>query len=130
MSADINTPPFYDYLGHPVMPDTLTEEARAILAATESELGVSLALESDLPGEIEEFLVALKDRGWWVQIKTPFQPGTANGDLYWVGLTPLGTSGWNGRPDHHVGDVSLRGALWRAALLALIGERRARMEEP
>ena len=124
------TPPFYDYLGHPALPEALTDEERAVLAASELDLGVTLALDFDIPGEIGKFLAALTERGWWVQIKTPFQPDAPMGDLYWAGLTPLGTTGWSGRPDYYVGDVSLRGALWRATLLAFIVARRAEVEGP
>lgn len=118
-------PPFYNHLGHPVDPSAMTDKQRAVLEASETILGVEIAFGSDIPGEIGAMLADLTRRGWWTEIKSPFQPGTPNGDLYWAGLTPLGTSGWNGRPDHQVGDVSLRGALWRAMLLAFMAEKEA-----
>lgn len=117
-------PPFFDHLGHPVEDDAMTDDQRAILSATEQEIDIALALESDLPGELDALLAELTRRGWWVEIRTPFQPGTQAGALYWAGLTPLGTTGWNGRPDVHVGDLTLRGALSRAVLLALSMESR------
>ena len=36
----------------------------------------------------------MKDKYHWV-IKSPFEKG----DTYMAGLTPLGVTGWNGRPD-------------------------------
>ncbi len=111
--------PLFEYLGHPMGPEQMTADQRAILAATEQEIGVEMALGSGIPGEIGAMLATMTERGWWAQIKTPFQPASDGGDLYWVGFTPLGTTGWNGRPDINVGDVTLRGALYRAVLLAL-----------
>lgn len=121
MSTDILKPPLYNYLGQPVLPDDLTDEQRAVLTATEFDVGVEMALGSDIPGEISAMLAWVKGRGYWAEIKTPFE--STPDSLYWAGLTPLSTTGWNGRPDHQVGDVTFRGALWRVILLMLIQER-------
>jgi len=120
--SDLLKPPLYNFLGHPA--EDLTDDQRAVLAATELEIGVELAFGSDIPGEIEATLEWLKGRGWWVEIKSPFEPDS----LYWVGVTPHSTSGWGGTPDHQVGDVTLRGALWRCILLMLIQERMPAVE--
>lgn len=117
--AMTDRPPLYNYLGHPAA--DLTDDQRSVLDASEREIGLEMALGSGIPGEIGAMLAEMTRRGWWAAIKTPFSPGESpNGHLYWVGFTPLGTTGWNGRPDHQVGDVTLRGALWRAVLLTLL----------
>jgi hypothetical protein len=120
-------PPFYTYLNRPVMPDEWTERQRAILTATEAEVDAQAAEATGAYGGIEDALTWIDGHGWHARIKTPFyapdQAKDAADRLYWVGLTPHGTSGWNGRPDHQVGDVTLRGALWRSVLLMLDAKR-------
>lgn len=125
MSTDILKPPLYNFLGHPVMPDELTDDQRAVLAWPYDILLMRLAeAKGDHDVTTEGVLEWLKGRGWWAEIMSPFDPDS----LYWAGVTPHSTSGWNGRPDHQVGDVTLRGALWRAILLMLIQERQPAVE--
>lgn len=117
MDGMTDHPPFYNFLGHPA--EDLTDDQRAVLEASEAEVDAQAAEATGAYGGIEDALEWLDRRGWWCEIKSPFEPG----DLYWAGLTPHSTSGWMGKPDHQVGDVTLRGALWRAILLMLIQER-------
>ena len=49
----------------------------------------------------------------WV-IKTPFRLG----EKYWAGLTPLGVTGWNGKPDYYIEADTLTVAICLAALAA------------
>lgn len=53
--------------------------------------------------------------GWWCRITSPFEPG----EPWFVGFTPLGWSGWNGRPDHEAGDAAAPMAAALAALMVL-----------
>lgn len=53
--------------------------------------------------------------GWWARIQSPFTRGEPSS----AGFTPLGTSGWNGRPDHFVRSPSVPLAICLAALAAL-----------
>lgn len=57
----------------------------------------------------------LNKRGYWCQMRTPFQAGD-DGDGYWAGFTPHGVSGWNGRPDHWTSAETLPLAICLAAL--------------
>lgn len=59
----------------------------------------------------------LTDRFHW-RIHSPFQQG----DKWFAGLTPLGVTGWNGRPDYEAGANTLPEALARVAYRALRGE--------
>lgn len=52
-------------------------------------------------------------------IKTPFQKGAK----FVCGFTPLGCSGWNGRPDFQAVEATLPLAICKAALLT-IGKRK------
>lgn len=40
-------------------------------------------------------IAAVLKRGWWCVVKSPFE----GGQPWHAGFTPLGTTGWNGRPD-------------------------------
>lgn len=53
-------------------------------------------------------------RGLWCQMRNPF----TRDDEYWCGFTPLGTTGWNGRPDYRASAPTLPLAICRAALAA------------
>jgi hypothetical protein len=65
--------------------------------------------------EAWQVVAALERRGYWCQMRTPFQAGD-EGDGYWAGFTPHGTSGWNGRPDHWTSADTLPRAICLAAL--------------
>lgn len=56
-------------------------------------------------------------RGFWCQMRTPFQAG-ADGDGFWAGFTPHGTTGWNGKPDHWTSAETMPHAICLAALKA------------
>jgi len=59
----------------------------------------------------------MKDKYHWV-IKSPFEKG----DTYMAGLTPLGVTGWNGRPDFMGQADTAPMAICLAALEAVGGE--------
>lgn len=61
---------------------------------------------------------AMAQRGFWCQMRTPFQAGE-DGDGYWAGFTPHGTTGWNGKPDHWTQSEALTSAICLAALKAV-----------
>lgn len=61
---------------------------------------------------------AMYQRGYWCQMRTPFQAG-ADGDGFWAGFTPHGTSGWNGKPDHWTRADDMPHAICLAALEAV-----------
>lgn len=42
-----------------------------------------------------EAIEEMRAGGWWCELKTPFGAY----EPYWAGATPLGVTGWNGRPD-------------------------------
>ncbi len=101
------------------MPDPLT--ARALDAAVATALGwqcvawcpefptaVGCAPARDPHQDVEPVPLFSEDigaawglvermvaRGFWCQVKTPFEPAL----VYIAGFTPHGTTGWNGRPD-------------------------------
>lgn len=56
----------------------------------------------------------MRERFHW-EIKTPFMEGQS----HWAGLTPLGTTGWNGVPDFKASADTAPLAICRAALLAV-----------
>ena len=42
-----------------------------------------------------EAVAEMQRRGYWLRLTSPWRPG----DLWSAGFTPLGVTGWNGRPD-------------------------------
>ncbi len=66
-------------------------------------------------GDAWEIVGEMEQRGYWCQMRTPFQ-APPDGDGHWAGFTPHGTSGWNGRPDHWTSAETLPLAICRAAL--------------
>lgn len=108
--------PIYKHLNALVERDQMTADQRAVIDAPERDLGIEIADVSGILCEIGATLDWMGSKGWHARIKSPFTPG----NLWWAGFTPHGVSGWNGSPDHQVGDVTLRGALWRAVLLTLM----------
>jgi hypothetical protein len=86
--------------------------------------------QDDCPGAACEFtapeadigpvLRRMRELGWWAELKTPF--GASPDSLAWAGFTPLGVSGWDGRPDYEVGDLTLPLAVCKAALLAVLDQ--------
>jgi hypothetical protein len=66
-------------------------------------------------GLVEE---AMAQRGYYLTLKSPFEPGQP----YFAGFTPHGTTGWNGRPDHEAPGATAPLAVARAALLTLLSE--------
>lgn len=60
----------------------------------------------------------MQELGWWARLTTPFEPGQP----WFCGFTPLGTSGWNGRPDHQEGAETMPLAICRCALKALASD--------
>jgi len=54
-------------------------------------------------------------RGFHWRLTTPFVAG----DLYYAGLTPMGVTGWNGRPDNLASANLMPLAICRAALAAI-----------
>jgi Phage ABA sandwich domain len=61
-----------------------------------------------------EVVEKMSDRFHW-RIQSPFEAG----GLWFAGLTPLGATGWNGRPDYNIGDHSAPLAICLAALKAV-----------
>lgn len=57
----------------------------------------------------------MERRGYWCQMRTPFSEPKGD-DGYWVGFTPHGTTGWNGRPDNWTKGSTLPHAICLAAL--------------
>ena len=57
----------------------------------------------------------MMQRGFHARLKTPFE----SGQPFFAGFTPLGVSGWNGRPDHEGSGDSMPLAICRAALQAV-----------
>lgn len=55
-------------------------------------------------------------------LKTPFMKG----DMYWAGFTPLGATGWNGRPDFSGKGHTMPLAICHSALLVVRARRRSR----
>jgi hypothetical protein len=139
--------PVYIHLNRAVMPEDYTDAQREILALTEGRALVRRLLVDVIgwkvvhqgPGSafgtppvgnqrimpellthgvvFGDVLDAMSRRGWWANLTTPFSP--ADGTC-WVGFTPHGVTGWNGSPDHKVGDATLALAVCKAALLALL----------
>lgn len=62
---------------------------------------------------------SMQAKGWWLVLKSPF----VLGEPYYAGFTPLGTSGWNGRPDFGASGDDAPHAVCLAALLALEATR-------
>ena len=70
-----------------------------------------------------ELVEVMRKRGWWCRITSPFyapedvkQP---NEGWWFGGFTPLGMTGWNGRPDHQAGADTAPRAVALAAARAL-----------
>lgn len=55
-----------------------------------------------------------RQRGWWAMIKSPF----THEDQWFVGLCPMGVTGWNGEPDFVACADSLALAICRVILRA------------
>ena len=68
-----------------------------------------------------ELAIEMEARGYWLRLISPFQAG----EPWWAGFTPLGTSGWNGRPDYEASGPTPMVAICRAVLLTIRGK-----EEP
>ncbi len=77
---------------------------------------------SDPEADPMPILRRMQELGWWASLKTPFLESSES-EIWWAGFTPRGTSGWNGRPDHEVGDVSLPLAVCKAAVLAVMSKQ-------
>lgn len=69
--------------------------------------------------------LAKSDFGFWCRIQTSFTPAAP----YFVGFTPHGTTGWNGRPDYESGGRCFEEAAARAALKAVAAKQRQEMLE-
>ena len=65
-----------------------------------------------------ELVAEIEARGYWLRLVSPFQPGQP----WWAGFTPLGVTGWNGRPDYEASGPTPMVAICRAALLTVSGE--------
>ena len=65
---------------------------------------------------------AMRERGWWCEIKSPSLKGAEGAD-WWAGFTALGSSGWNGRADHKGSGVTGPLAICRAIVAALGAEQ-------
>ena len=50
--------------------------------------------------------------GWWLDLRSPFLETESD---WFAGFTPLGTSGWNGRPDHVAANDNPATAICEAA---------------
>ena len=59
----------------------------------------------------------MSERGWWARIDSPFTKN--EGEFYTCGFTPMGTTGWNGRPDHYSQGKTAPLAICIAALRAI-----------
>lgn len=85
------------------------------------------------PGNVEPFphysdnlgeawlIVGKMSSDWHMRLLSPFRKG----DLWWAGFTPLGSTGWNGKPDHEASAETAPLAICRAAL-KVIGATDAR----
>jgi hypothetical protein len=62
-----------------------------------------------------EVVEKMDKRGFWLRLVTPFDDGS----LYHAGFTPLGVTGWNGRPDHEAAADTAPLAICKAALKAV-----------
>jgi hypothetical protein len=60
----------------------------------------------------------MQKRGWWGQVRTPFDDDEK---VYWAGFTQWGFTGWNGRPDYPASGETAPEAVALAALAALEG---------
>lgn len=57
----------------------------------------------------------LQNTGFWLKLTTPF----LQGEPHFAGFTPLGTTGWNGVPDHMGQGATAQEAICEAALAVL-----------
>ena len=64
-----------------------------------------------------DLALSIGDR-YWMEFHTPFRVG----DPSFAGFTPLGTSGWNGRPDNQCGAEKPAKAITRAYVLVMTQE--------
>lgn len=62
--------------------------------------------------ELLKLILLVSASHHWL-IKSPF----TEGDQWWVGLTPKGVTGWNGRPDIYVSAPTLTDAICEAVIL-------------
>lgn len=59
----------------------------------------------------------MREDGWWADMHSPFDDESAKGD-WMCGFTPMGMSGWNGRPDHESHAACMPRAIVLSALKA------------
>ena len=64
-----------------------------------------------------DLALSIGDR-YWMELHTPFRIG----DPFFAGFTPLGTGGWNGRPDNQCEAEKPACAITRAFVLVLTSE--------
>lgn len=66
-------------------------------------------------------LRAMAAQGFWSEVRSPFmrEPGGTLDTGWWVGFTPLGTTGFNGRPDFAASGPNFAIAAARAAVIAM-----------
>jgi hypothetical protein len=103
--------------GEPVKPISvgLTKEAIASLDTAATALGISRSelverYARSLESEWQAELAKLEER-YHVKITTPFEQG----EPYFAGASPLGQSGFNGRPDYEAQGVTLQEAVLNLA---------------
>jgi len=74
----------------------------------------------DYPNDIAvamDLALSIGDR-YWMELHTPFRVGNP----FSAGFTPLGTAGWNGRPDNRCEADRPARAITRAFILTMEGE--------
>lgn len=82
-----------------------------------AEVSAPRPYSSDI-GDAWRVVERMQELGWWARLTTPFEPGQP----WFCGFTPLGMSGWNGRPDHKAGAETMPLAICRVALKALASD--------
>lgn len=123
--------PVYFYLNEGIPSSDYTDWQRNVLEADAETLRKMYRthVNPDAPTtsiHLEDILASMEKLGYHATlIKTALEPGNRN----WVGVgfTIHGISGWNGKPDHYVGEQDLINAAFRAAILTVLTQEH---EEP